>query len=509
MAELTVNRRQANPVEREALTEFRQGHIDTSQELRDQAGWEHHHADRNEALDAMAAAVLADIDIYGPEAVAALAVTHTDCEAIADRIRADLVSQGVIAGLVLEGPGWASVRSYQTGDRIVLHAHAELQDGRHLTNGTVATITEVTPTGLTVRDSAGAAAVLPARFVAERGADGRPRVSHAWGRTIDGIQGGTWAQVHLLATPALDRSRGYVGQSRSIAPTHTWNTTSPRADDGDHGGRVGGEGYSTPAEVIAAALARAQPKTFAAVDDPYRIDADLRAERRAHRDHLAHRPPDVSDHIDAADKVIAGRQQTLADLEDQVRYWQDQQDANAGLRGITPGRREKHHTAARYIENLGPSLQQAHHHLTAAITKRDALVAQQADREVFDRDNHWRVERLDQLQNQLDRHWTDAVIQAARDGHPTAYGTQLLYVARRDLAKEINDGQAVADSGPPVDVDAIRDLQMLDRAIPEAAQHQNVVRVAAQARPAPGRSAHASHQHVAKTGASRGPTVGT
>ena len=509
MAELTVNRRQANPVEREALTMFRQGHIDTSQELRDQAGWEHHHADRNEALDAMAAAVLADIDIYGPEGVAALAVTHTDCEAIADRIRADLVSQGVIAGLVLEGPGWASVRSYQTGDRIVLHAHAELQDGRHLTNGTVATITEVTPTGLTVRDSAGAAAVLPARFVAERGADGRPRVSHAWGRTIDGIQGGTWAQVHLLATPALDRSRGYVGQSRSIAPTHTWNTTSPRADDGDHGGRVGGEGYSTPAEVIAAALARAQPKTFAAVDDPYRIDADLRAERRAHRDHLAHRPPDVSDHIDAADKVIAGRQQTLADLEDQVRYWQDQQDANAGLRGITPGRREKHHTAARYIENLGPSLQQAHHHLTAAITKRDALVAQQADREVFDRDNHWRVERLDQLQNQLDRHWTDAVIQAARDGHPTAYGTQLLYVARRDLAKEINDGQAVADSGPPVDFDAIRDLQMLHRAIPEAAQHQNVVRVAAQARPAPGRSAHASHQHVAKTGASRGPTVGT
>lgn len=308
--ELKVNRRQSNPVERQALTEFRQGHIDTSQELRDQAGWEHDHRDRDQALDAMAAAVLADIDIYGPDAVAALAVTHADCEAIADRIRTELVSQGVIAGPVMEGPGWASVRSYQAGDRIVLHAHAELQDGRRLTNGTVATITEVTPTGLTLADRAGAAAVLPARFVAERGADGRPRVSHAWGRTIDGVQGGTWAQVHLLATPALDRYRGYVGQSRSIAPTHTWNTTSPRADDADHGGRVVGEGYSTPAEVIAAALARAQPKTFAAVDDPYRIDADLRSERKAHRDHLARCPPDVSDHIDAADKVIAARQQT-------------------------------------------------------------------------------------------------------------------------------------------------------------------------------------------------------
>ena len=70
-------------------------------------------------------------------------------------------------------------------------------------------------------------------------ADGRPLVSHAWARTIDGVQGGTWDQVHLLATPALDRYRGYVGQSRSIAPTHTWNTTPQSLDDaGDHGGRL-------------------------------------------------------------------------------------------------------------------------------------------------------------------------------------------------------------------------------------------------------------------------------
>ncbi len=57
-AELTVNRRQADPVERDALRRFRAGEIPTSQELRDQAGWEHHHADRDQALEAMAAAVL-------------------------------------------------------------------------------------------------------------------------------------------------------------------------------------------------------------------------------------------------------------------------------------------------------------------------------------------------------------------------------------------------------------------------------------------------------------------
>ena len=57
-AELTVNRRQADPVEQDALRRFRAGDIATSQELRDRAGWEHHHADRTQALDAMAGAVL-------------------------------------------------------------------------------------------------------------------------------------------------------------------------------------------------------------------------------------------------------------------------------------------------------------------------------------------------------------------------------------------------------------------------------------------------------------------
>jgi hypothetical protein len=80
---------------------------------------------------------------------------------------------------------------------------------------------------------------VPASFVQERGQDGRPRLSHAWCRTIDGVQGGTWAQVHLLGTPALDNHRGYVGQSRSVNPTHTWNTVP--VPDADHSGRIVGE----------------------------------------------------------------------------------------------------------------------------------------------------------------------------------------------------------------------------------------------------------------------------
>ena len=65
VAELKVNRRQADPLERQALTSFRAGRVIESQELRDDAGWEHHFDNRDGALEAMAAAVLADIDLHG------------------------------------------------------------------------------------------------------------------------------------------------------------------------------------------------------------------------------------------------------------------------------------------------------------------------------------------------------------------------------------------------------------------------------------------------------------
>ena len=80
-----------------------------------------------------------------------------------------------------------------------------------------------TPTAATPSDS------RPASSKAVR-ADGSPNVSHAWARTVDGAQGGTWDHAHLLGTAALDAYRGYTGQSRSIHPTHTWNTAT--LDDG-------------------------------------------------------------------------------------------------------------------------------------------------------------------------------------------------------------------------------------------------------------------------------------
>jgi conjugative relaxase-like TrwC/TraI family protein len=438
VAELTENRRQVNPVERHALTAFRHGQIAASQQLRDQAGWEHHHPDPERAQAAMATAVLSDIEVHGAEQVAALAVTHADCEALTDRIRADLLERGTITGPILEGPGWAGPRAYQAGDRILLHAHAALPDGRRLTNGTVATILDVTPAGLTVTTNATReTACVPAGFVTARAADGRPQVSHAWARTIDGVQGGTWAQVHLLASPAVDRYRGYVGQSRSVGPTHTWNT-APDHSDGDYGGRIV-KTWSTPAEQIATALARAEPKTFAAPDDPYRIDRAVRAEQARHRTHLDDRPADVGDRLVEAAASISRQERDLADARDRLAYWQERHDATASLRGVTPARRRLHHTAINHVDDLAPIVAKLQERLDDARRHHDDVARQQEAGVAFDHANHWRTERIRHLDEQLEQHWTAAVVSAARDGHPHAYGRLHLRDARAQLKEQIRN----------------------------------------------------------------------
>jgi conjugative relaxase-like TrwC/TraI family protein len=502
VAELTINRRQADSVERQALTSFRSGRVTESQELRDDAGWEHHYDDRDRAIEAMAAAVLADVDLYGADRVAALAVSHTDCEALADRIRADLADQGLIGGPALEGPGWAGPRQYQTGDRILLHAHATLGHGSRLTNGTVAAVTAVSQAGLTVTTERQADPVLlPAEFVTVRGADGRPQVSHSWTRTIDGVQGGTWDKVHLLATPALDRYRGYVGQSRSIQPTHTWNTTPRSINDlADHGGRLV-QPYGTPAEQIAAALARAQPKTFAAIDDPYCHERQVRAEQADHQAHLDQRPPDVSEQLGRAEQLIAARERDLRDAQGRLDHWQNQQQQTAGVRGLTRSRRQQHHHAVRQVEFQGGAVEREAQRLDAARCEYRELRCRQAAGVAFDQANQWRQERIGSLEHQLQLYWAEAVLDAARDGYPAAHGTGRLQAAGETIVEEVEllgtrPARAHNEHQQTGREDPLRALADLDRAIKEAASTQ-AIRLSEQTRSRrsdPGVDIHIQHQ---------------
>ena len=97
-ARLSVNRRQVDAADREALDLLRHGDPSASQQLRAEQGWEHEHSSPAEARQAMAHAVYDDIAKFGAEQVVALVVSHADAEDLADRIRACLSEAGVLTG---------------------------------------------------------------------------------------------------------------------------------------------------------------------------------------------------------------------------------------------------------------------------------------------------------------------------------------------------------------------------------------------------------------------------
>jgi hypothetical protein len=105
--------------------------------------------------------------------------------------------------------------------------------------------------------------------------------------TVDGIQGGTWPQVHLLGTNSLERFTGYTAQSRSRQATHTWNVA--RLSEIDHGGVVAD--HRTAERRVLDALRREPDTGFAIHDAPTRRQR-LLAKRAELRALLQHRPPD-------------------------------------------------------------------------------------------------------------------------------------------------------------------------------------------------------------------------
>ena len=114
-ARLTVNRRQVDVADREALEVLRRGYLARSQQLRAEHGWEHEHPSPGETREAMADGVFADIDRYGPGQVAVLVVSHGDAEDLADRVRARLAVSGALSGVVMTGPGGPVIGTTRPG----------------------------------------------------------------------------------------------------------------------------------------------------------------------------------------------------------------------------------------------------------------------------------------------------------------------------------------------------------------------------------------------------------
>ena len=317
-ARLSVNRRQVHAADRAALDLLRRGDAAASQQVRSEHGWEHAQASPAETRGAMADAVCEGIAEHGADQVAALVVSHGDAEDLADRIRTRLAAAGRLTGPALTGPGWTTDRTYRAGDRVLLHARCGKPDSL-LVNGTTATVTAVRDDGLAVRLDRGTETLLPSVFATGARRDGAPNLSHAWARTVDGAQGGTWEACHLLGSSALDAYRGYTGQSRSRRPTHTWNTS--RLGVVDHGGVLADRRDGV--EQVVDALSRHPDPTLAARSDPWVLDRQLR-ERIAEHERVLdvqapepHRDHDVDEGFEAAE---GWRRDDVSRLREQLEH---------------------------------------------------------------------------------------------------------------------------------------------------------------------------------------------
>jgi hypothetical protein len=430
---LTENRRQVDAAERQALAAYRAGNPAESQAIRIDHGWEHDHDTPDATRAAMAQAVVADGDRHGVFDVAALAVSHADCEDIADRVRALRHDRGELAGMTVTGPGWSRDREYAAGDLLLVHTN-ELRD-RGLHNGTVLTIRDVTPNWVSVTDRWGQRHTLAPSLLQGHRPDGSPNVSHGWCRTVDGAQGGTWTQVHLLATPRLDTRTAYVGQSRGRMPTHTWNTGP--VDGGDHGGIIPDD--RTAPEHVLAAMQRADDAGFALADDPWAIDQRFQTERDEHTAIIATRPPDVAGQLDYVNEQRA-RAEHEHDIAQQSLTLAQRHVRDIGpLARLRAGGRQEHDLA---LQNVA----RAEAHIDGAADRVHGLDLQQRvleqishRRAAWDAQHGWRVDRVAAIDDERAAHWADTVVAAVRNGDPLAYSIDKLRAAHATHRTHLDD----------------------------------------------------------------------
>jgi conjugative relaxase-like TrwC/TraI family protein len=431
---LTENRRQLDPTEREALAVYREGNVAGSQAIRSDAGWEHQLETPQATRQALAAAAVADADVHGAKAVAVLAASHADCEDLADRVRDIRTARGELAGEFLTGPGWGpEPRRYAAGDRILLHTRYGAGAAR-LHNGTTATVEAVTSLGLRIAVDDGRTATLPAAFVEGHRRDRMPNMSHAWARTVDGSQGGTWVQVHVLGSAALDNFKGYVAQSRSKLPTHTWNVS--RVVDVDYGGILADR--RPPEEEVLRALERAEPKTFAAGADPSLTDRRLQAELEAQQAIVATRPPDRRRDLTRAQEALARARYDLEGAEAFFGGATRRVHDAGGLARVRRQGREAHARAVADLETATERLRAARSQVQKSEVRVADLQGAVGERVTWDGVHGWRLGDAARLQAELDHHRASVTLGAVRQGDPLAFGIDRLRGARATYAGDLS-----------------------------------------------------------------------
>jgi conjugative relaxase-like TrwC/TraI family protein len=334
VVELTVNRRQQQVWEIEALDQLRHGDPLTA--------W-HAYRDHGRVVlddDPIALHRRAVNDWWastkaGRHAVL-LAGTRAEAAALNRLARHHATQAGRLVGMPLRVEG----RDFQIGDRVLCLRNAEVTnpDGQPTTvdNGTLGVVTAVQPaTGsldVTVVGSG-----RPIRL--DRGYLAAGWLDHGYAMTIHKAQGATCDEVFVVGPAGLTREAGYVALSRARHGARLYATTRQAAELDTHstGLPLPGDTETDPTDEIVERLHRSTAKTLTLLDHPDLPDihrlAALRLDeleaRRVHARAVEHDaratgivdPADARrrhEHAEATRRVLAAGRRVHAQDHDNV-----------------------------------------------------------------------------------------------------------------------------------------------------------------------------------------------
>jgi conjugative relaxase-like TrwC/TraI family protein len=219
--ELVENRRQHDPIERQALAELRAGQIDEAIERLAEHGHIIPTPNRHAALEHLVGDWRAATR-HGDDAIM-LALHRTDVAALNDTARTLLIAERVVD----DWPIYANGRPYAVGDRIItLH-----NDHRHgLINGQRGTITNFEDAGFAVHfDHETRPRLVPDAYL-EAG-----HVDHGYAMTVHKAQGLTCDRAYVLGTDDLYAEAGYTALSRGRHENRLYITADHDAEVDHHG----------------------------------------------------------------------------------------------------------------------------------------------------------------------------------------------------------------------------------------------------------------------------------
>ena len=301
--ELTVNRRQTQAWEVDALEQLRHGDIDTALDAYRDHGRIVTASDAEGLRERLVADWWDTVDQLGSHSTVMVALRRVDVDDLNARARSRMAADGRLTGPALDTPG----ATFQAGDRIVcLKNHP----AAGVVNGTRATITAIDLERRVVHATAddGLELFLRADYL-DAG-----HVTHGYAITGHKAQGLTVDQTFVLGSDDLYREWGYVALSRGRHSNRLY--LHPALDDAELD-RHGLQPEPHPTETLARRLTRSRAETPVAPDVAVlwrELHAWLSQPAVQQQPELARRRDQLSSDIDHLDRMITRDERRLDEL---------------------------------------------------------------------------------------------------------------------------------------------------------------------------------------------------